>query len=65
MEVTLVAFFTFTLLLCCVLHYVGLINLHLRLGVWHLKCAERAKIRYEEEKKRIIAESKNIELGGI
>jgi hypothetical protein len=65
MEAILVGFFTFTLLICCVLHYEGLINIHLRMGIWHLKCAERTRVRYEEEKKRIFRESKDIELGGI
>jgi len=62
MEVTLIAFFTFTLLLSAALHYEGLVNIHLKLGLWHLKCAERARVRYEEEKRRILAEAKDIDL---
>lgn len=47
----------------CWIHYLGTINIHMGLALWHLNQAERIRNRYKVEEERVFEELKKVKIG--
>ncbi len=57
-----VAMFVISLILLCMMHYEGPINICRKIGLWWLRCADKMEERYEQEDKEIYIELGKLKL---